>query len=72
MRSLADLKPLYDKVMSLLRHEQTEHGEYLAMKELFGEEVALRAAMKGDMKVPGFVTNQQKRNVGQSLASGSS
>ena len=42
---------------------ETEHGEYLAMKELFGGTVALRVAMKGDMKVPGFVTTQQKRDV---------
>ena len=65
MKSLAELKPLYDKVMGFLRHQHTEHGEYLAMKELFGNEVALRVAMKGDMKVPGFVTTQQKRDVGQ-------
>ena len=61
MKSLAELKPLYDKIMGFLK--KTEHGEYLAMKELFGEEVAIRVAMKGEMKVPAFVTNHQKSAV---------
>jgi hypothetical protein len=65
MKSLAELKPLYDKVMEFLT--KTEHGEYLAMRELFGEEVAIRVAMKGEMKVPVFVTNQQKAAVDQAL-----
>jgi hypothetical protein len=30
------------------------------MKTLFGEQVATRVAMRGQMKVPPFVTSQQK------------
>lgn len=58
MKSLADLEPLYQKVMGFLK--KTEYGEYLAMKTLFGEQVATRVAMRGQMKVPPFVTSQQK------------
>jgi hypothetical protein len=58
MKTLQQLKPLYDKVMVFL--QKTEHGEYLAFRELFGEEVAIRVAMKGEMKLPAFVTNAQK------------
>jgi hypothetical protein len=39
MKSLTDLIPLYNKVMHLLTKE--DHGEYLAMRELFEEEVAI-------------------------------
>ena len=61
MKTLAELKPLYDKVMCFLK--TTKHGEYLAMRELFGEVVALRVAMRGEMKVPSFVTSEQKREI---------
>jgi hypothetical protein len=58
MKKIEDLKLLYDKVMVFLTN--TEYGEYLAMKELFGELVATRVAMRGEMRVPPFINNQQK------------
>jgi hypothetical protein len=61
MKSLSELKPLYDKVMGFLRGQ--EYGEYLAMKEIFGETTAIRVGMKGEMKLPSFVTSEQKRAV---------
>jgi hypothetical protein len=65
MKSLSELKPLYDKVMGFLLN--SEYGEYLAMKEIFGEAMAIRVAMKGDMKLPAFVTSEQKRTVIQNF-----
>ena len=61
MKSLAELKPLYDKILEFLMH--TEFGEFLAMKEFFGEDVAIRVALKGEMKVPGFVTRAKRKAV---------
>jgi hypothetical protein len=61
MRTLAELKPLYEKVMGFLK--TTKHGEFLAMRELFGEVAAVRVAMKGDMKVPGYITSAQKKAI---------
>ena len=61
MKSLAELKPLYEKILQLLLEK--EFGEFLAMKELFGEDVAIRVAMKGEMKVPPFVTRERQRAV---------
>lgn len=61
MKSLAELKPLYEKVMRFLL--QTEYGEYLAMKEIFGEDVAIRVAMNGEMKVPAFITRERQQAI---------
>ena len=58
MKSLAELKPLYEKVKKYLLG--TEYGEFLAMKEIFGEDVAIRVAMNGEMKVPGFITRERQ------------
>jgi len=57
MKSLAELKPLYEKVMEYLL--RTEYGEFLVMKEIFGEDVAIRVAMNGEMKVPAFITRER-------------
>ena len=63
IKKKSQLKPLYEKVLRFLKG--TDHGEYLAMKEIFGEEVSIRTALKGEMKVPGFVTNEQKAAVAE-------
>lgn len=61
MKTLDELRPLYNKVIGFLK--TTKHGEYLAFKEVFGEEAAIRVAMNGDMEVPAFVTAEQKNNI---------
>lgn len=64
MKSLDELRPLYDKVMVLLK--SGKHGEYLAVKEVVGEQIAIRAAMNGEMEMPLFVTAEQKKEVSRS------
>jgi len=61
MKSLAELKPLYEKVLQYLL--RTEYGEFLAMKEIFGEDIAIRVAMNGEMKVPGFITRERQHAI---------
>jgi hypothetical protein len=61
MKSLAELKPLYEKVLQYLLG--TEYGEFLAMKEIFGEDVAIRVAMNGEMKVPAFITRERQHGI---------
>jgi hypothetical protein len=61
MKSLAELRPLYDRVIGFLTGN--DHGEYLAMKEIFGEEVAIRTAVRGEMKLPAFISNEQRRAI---------
>jgi hypothetical protein len=64
MKTLEELHPIYDKVMGLLKG--AKHGEYLAFKEVFGEQVAIQVALNGDMDVPAFVTPEQKSEVARS------
>lgn len=45
------LKPLYDKVMGFLV-ERPPFGEYFAMQEIFGQDVANRVAMGGEIMPP--------------------
>jgi hypothetical protein len=59
MKTRADLWPLYTKIMGYLK--KTEFGEYLAMKEIFGEKVVIRAGLRGELQLPGFVTHEQRR-----------
>jgi hypothetical protein len=61
MKSLVELKPLYEKVSQYL--SGTEYGEFLAMKEIFGEDVAIRVAMNGEMKVPAFITRERQHAI---------
>jgi hypothetical protein len=64
MKPLDELHPLYEKVMKLFK--TGKHGEYQAVKEVFGEQVAIRVAMNGDMDMPPFVTAEQKNEVARS------
>jgi hypothetical protein len=50
MYSLQELKPTYVKVMALLH--QNPHGEYLALQALFGKEMAMRVAKRGEVLAP--------------------
>ena len=61
MKSIAEIKPLYERIMEYLK--KRDFGEYLAMRELFGEEVAIRAGLRGQVKLPGFVSNEQRKAV---------
>ena len=64
MKSLDELKPIYQKVMGHLK--TGKHGEYLAFREVFGEEVAIRVGLDGEMELPAFVTAEQKKAVAKS------
>jgi hypothetical protein len=33
------------------------------MREVFGEVVAIRAGLKGQLKIPGFISNEKRRAV---------
>jgi hypothetical protein len=52
MYSFQELKPTlaYDKVMELLH--QNPNGEYLALQALFGKEMAMRVANRGEVLAP--------------------
>jgi hypothetical protein len=58
MKSLAELKPMYETIMEFLKN--TEYGEFLALKELFGEDVAIWVAMNGGIKVPAFISKKRQ------------
>jgi hypothetical protein len=64
MKTLEELRPLYQRVLTLLK--TAKHGEYLAFAEVFGEEVAIRVALNGEMDMPPFVTAEQKKEVAKS------
>src|ERR1700733_9103781 len=64
IKPLDELHPISEKIMGLLK--TTKHGEYLAFQEVFGEEVAIRAALNGEMDMPPFVTAEQKKRVARS------
>jgi hypothetical protein len=61
MKTLEELRPLYNKVIGLLK--TAKYGEYLACKEVFGEGGAIRVAMNGGMDMPPFVTTEQRKSV---------
>ena len=59
------IKPLYDKVMGHLT-ERRPYGEYLAMREIFGDQVAMEVARRGEIMAPPGATGgsvQTVRNV---------
>ncbi|KIL55667.1 hypothetical protein M378DRAFT_17747 [Amanita muscaria Koide BX008] len=56
MKTMGELKPLYDQIMGYLK--SGEHGVFLALKALFGEMVAIRIAMQGEINMPDFVANK--------------
>jgi hypothetical protein len=60
MYSDAEMKPLYDRVMDhlLKRHP---HGEYLAVEEIFGAEVAKILAETGQVIMPPHRNETRKR-----------
>jgi len=64
MKTLEELQPLYKKVIGLLK--TAKHGEFLAFREVFGEHVAIRVALNGEMDMPAFVTAEQKQEVARS------
>ncbi|KAM6489211.1 hypothetical protein JOM56_015381 [Amanita muscaria] len=66
MKTLAELRPLYTKVMDFLK--KTEGGEYYAMREIFGEAIAIQVGMKKQYKLPGFVSNDQKKTAHSTMA----
>ena len=51
MLSDADVKPLYDRVMDHLL-KQHPHGEFLAVQEIFGRDVAMELERKGEVIKP--------------------
>ncbi|KIL64797.1 hypothetical protein M378DRAFT_178583 [Amanita muscaria Koide BX008] len=59
IKTMAELKPLYEKVIGYLTSPTEQFGEYLAMSTVFGEKVAIRAAMRGEMKMPDFITHKE-------------
>jgi hypothetical protein len=64
MKTLDELRPLYQKVLGLLK--TAKFGEYLAFQAVFGDEVAIRVALNGEMDLPPFVTAEQKKEVAKS------
>jgi hypothetical protein len=46
-----EMKPLYDKVMAFLLN-QRPYGEFFAIRELFGEDMAKMVAKRGDIIPP--------------------
>ncbi|KAF8643201.1 hypothetical protein AX14_009597 [Amanita brunnescens Koide BX004] len=52
MLSDADVKPLYDRVMDHLL-KQHPHGEFLAVQEIFGRDVAMELERKGEERGAG-------------------
>jgi len=51
MLSDKEMKPLYDKVMGFLVN-QRPYGEFFAIREIFGEEMAKMVAKRGEVIAP--------------------
>ena len=61
------VKPLYNKVLGHLT-ERRPYGEYLAMREIFRDQVAMEVARHGEIMAPPRATSgsvQTVRNVSQ-------
>jgi hypothetical protein len=50
---MRELKSLYERVMGYLQEKQ--YGEYFAIREIFGKDVADRLAKAGDVVGPAVI-----------------
>jgi hypothetical protein len=60
--SMGELKKMYQTIMDCLH--QKPFGEYRAMNTIFGEDVALRAAERGDVIAPASATGGKRKQNG--------
>lgn len=55
-----EVKPLYDRVMDHLLNRHP-YGEYLALEEIFGQEVAMRLGEGGEVIMPPHRVNTKRK-----------